>query len=110
MLQTFSGKRDIWGLHDHDESEARRPEEVAKEFHKPIFDDGLIEVVGLKNGWHTFAVLSQISKRVHGKRCGQGHEVMVEFRAPPKGAAGHLAVIAPSPNSCGTSSRSVCDC
>ena len=58
---------------------------MEKGFHKPIFDDGLIEVVGLKNGWKTFAVLSNANRRVHGKRCGQGHEVMVEFCTPPKG-------------------------
>ena len=44
------------------------------------------QVVGLKNGWNTFAVLSNLNRRVHGKRCGQGHEVMIEFAAPPKGA------------------------
>ena len=82
--QTYSGGRDIWGLHD-DDDEARRPEEIQKEFHKPIFDDGLIEVVGLKNGWNTCAVLAQINRRIHGKRCGQGHEVMIEFTTPSHG-------------------------
>ena len=70
-MQSYSGGRDIWGLHDDDDHEVHRPEEVRKGLKKPIFDDGLIEVVGLKNGWHTFAVLAQLNRRVHGKRLAQ---------------------------------------
>ena len=38
-LQTYMGGRDLWGLHDH-----HMPEEQVKNFKKPIFDDGLLEV------------------------------------------------------------------
>ncbi|KAK9797760.1 hypothetical protein WJX73_008031 [Symbiochloris irregularis] len=90
-LQTYSGGRDVWGLHDSDRTGgAKRPEEAQKGFRKPIFDDGLIEVVGLKTGWHTVVVLAQLSRRIHGKRLAQGNEVMVEFRDSAK-TAGHAA-------------------
>lgn len=39
-LQTYMGGQDLWGLH-----ERQRPEEKAKGLVKPIFDDGLMEVV-----------------------------------------------------------------
>lgn len=83
-VQTYSGGRDIWGLHD-DSDKPQRPEEVRKHFKKPIFDDGEIEVVGLRSGWHTWAVLSQLSRRVHGERLGQGSEVVVDFHRPKSG-------------------------
>ena len=52
--QSYSGGRDLWGLHDSRDM-VKRPEEVEKGFSKPIFDDGLLEVIGLKSGWHTYA-------------------------------------------------------
>lgn len=53
-MQSYSGGRDLWGLHDG-RNMVKRPEEVEKGFSKPIFDDGLLEVIGLKSGWHTYA-------------------------------------------------------
>lgn len=53
-VQSYSGGRDLWGLHDSTNM-VERPEEVEKGFTKPIFDDGLLEVIGLKSGWHTYA-------------------------------------------------------
>ena len=38
-FQSYSGGKDIWGLHDH-----RWPDEKAKGLKKPIFDDNCIEV------------------------------------------------------------------
>ena len=52
--QSYSGGRDLWGLHDRRDM-VKRPEEVEKGFSEPIFDDGLLEVIGLKSGWHTYA-------------------------------------------------------
>lgn len=39
-LQTYMGGCDLWGMHEH-----HMPEEQAKNLKKPIFDDGLIEVI-----------------------------------------------------------------
>ena len=39
-LQTYMGGRDLWGMHSR-----QRPEEKTKNLVKPIFDDGLLEVV-----------------------------------------------------------------
>ena len=39
-LQTYMGGRDLWGL-----QLCQRPEEKTKNLVKPIFDDGLLEVV-----------------------------------------------------------------
>ena len=38
-FQSYSGGKDIWGLHDH-----QWPDEKAKGLKKPIFDDNCIEV------------------------------------------------------------------
>ena len=54
-VQSYSGGKDIWGLHDKD-GMASRPEETEKGFRKPIYDDELLEVIGLKSGWHTCAL------------------------------------------------------
>ena len=44
----------------------KRPEETEKVFRKPIYNDELLEVIGLKIGWHTcgperFATLQDIT-------------------------------------------------
>ena len=39
-LQTYMGGRDLWGLNS-----CQRPEEKTQNLVKPIFDDGLLEVV-----------------------------------------------------------------
>ncbi|DBA86900.1 hypothetical protein WJX79_000527 [Trebouxia sp. C0005] len=73
-LQTYMGGRDLWGLHDH-----HMPEEQVKNLKKPIFDDGLLEIVGLKGGFHTGAVLTGVSDHIHGERIAQASEVEVYF-------------------------------
>ena len=65
-LQTYGGGRDIWGMKN--EANLER-----KGMRVPRKDDGLIEVIGFKNGWHTAVVMGEVSTRkVHGKRLGQG--------------------------------------
>ena len=85
-VQSYSGGKDIWGLHDAS-GMAQRPEEAEKGFSKPIFDDGLLEVIGLKSGWHTFTVLGQFSERIHGERLAQAHEIVAEFIDAHSGGA-----------------------
>ncbi|KAK9811247.1 hypothetical protein WJX72_000630 [[Myrmecia] bisecta] len=88
-LQSYSGSRDVWGLHDDE----LRPEEAAKGFSKPIFDDGLIEVVGLTSGLKTLAVLSNLSPRVHGKRIAQAEEVLLTLQSSDDdGATTHMRI------------------
>jgi diacylglycerol kinase (ATP) len=70
-LQTYGGGRDIWGLPCSKNLER-------KGFKEPIYDDGLIEVIGLKGGWHTAVVMGQITPRIHAKRLAQAHEVEIK--------------------------------
>ena len=72
-LQSYGGGRDIWGLAGKAGS--------SKGFASPIFDDGLIEVVGFRSGWHTAVVMGQVSSRIHGTRLAQGSEVEMELAA-----------------------------
>lgn len=74
-LQTYGGGRDIWGLADTVHRNGR------PEFSKPRFNDGLIEVVGFLNGWHTAIVMGQISSKIHALRLGQCSEVEMELAA-----------------------------
>ncbi|CAL5219909.1 g1838 [Coccomyxa viridis] len=73
-LQSYAGGRDLWGLRDP-------KRDAAKGWQTPIFNDGLIEVVGLRNGWQTALVMSGISTKVHAKRLAQATEVVLELRA-----------------------------
>jgi len=41
----------------------------------PIFNDGLIEVVGLRSGWHAGIVMSGLFRKVHAKRLAQASDV-----------------------------------
>ncbi|KAK9834687.1 hypothetical protein WJX74_007566 [Apatococcus lobatus] len=75
-FQSYSGGKDIWGLHDY-----RIQEESDKGFGKPIFDDGHIEVIGLKGLWHTFGVLSGMNRHLHGVRLAQASELVFDFKA-----------------------------
>jgi len=73
-LQSYGGGRDIWGL-------AQTSTLEKKGFKDPIYDDGLIEVIGFKSGWHTAIVMGQINKKIHGKRLAQCREVELELIA-----------------------------
>lgn len=39
------------------------------------------QVVGLRNGWQTAAVMSGVSTKIHAKRLAQATEVFLELRA-----------------------------
>ena len=41
----------------------------------PIFNDGLIEVVGLRSGWHAGLAMSGLFRRIHAKRLAQASDV-----------------------------------
>ncbi|KAL3150246.1 hypothetical protein ABBQ32_000102 [Trebouxia sp. C0010 RCD-2024] len=82
-LQTYMGGQDLWGLHEHN-----TPEEHDKKLVKPIFDDGLLEIVGLKGGLHTSVALSNVSPHIHGVRLGQTSEVEVQFEMQTAGKKG----------------------
>ena len=41
----------------------------------------LRQVVGLRNGWQTAAVMSGVSTKIHAKRLAQATEVVLELRA-----------------------------
>ncbi|CAL8467982.1 g7520 [Coccomyxa elongata] len=73
-LQSYAGGRDLWGLRDP----AR---DAAKGWKTPIFNDGTIEVVGLRNGWQTALVMAGLTTKIHAKRLAQGTEVLLELRA-----------------------------
>jgi diacylglycerol kinase (ATP) len=73
-LQTYAGGRDIWGRENEKNLER-------KGMKPPRRDDGLIEVIGFKNGWHTAAVIGEIHlPNIHGKRLAQGASVEVILR------------------------------
>ena len=76
-MQTYSGGCDIWGLKDD-----RKSEGVDKGFVSPIFDDGLLEVVGLEGGCKSFGALSGINKNLHGRRLAQANELRIAFHSP----------------------------
>jgi diacylglycerol kinase (ATP) len=73
-LQTYGGGRDIWGL-------AHTSTLAAKGLSEPIYDDGVIEVLGFRSGWHTAVVMGQISPKVHAKRLAQAREVELSLSA-----------------------------
>lgn len=79
-LQSYGGGRDIWGL-------ACTSNLVKKGMQEPIFDDGMIEVVGFHSGWHTAAVMGQFSPRLHAKRLAQCKEIDIELAAYGKGSS-----------------------
>ena len=71
-LQSYGGGRDVWGL-------ANTGSMPRKGFSPPIYDDGRIEVVGLRSGWHTAVVMGQLTPRIHAKRLAQCCEVELEL-------------------------------
>lgn len=67
----------MWGLKDE------RPEEgTDKGFVSPIFDDGLLEVVGLEGGWKSWAALSGVRHNLHPRRVAQANELKITYHSP----------------------------
>lgn len=76
-LQSYGGGRDLWGLYND------RPDtHTHKSFKPPVFNDGLFEVVGLRNGWHTALVMGKFSRHVHATRLAQTSELVLEAVSP----------------------------
>lgn len=75
-VQTYGGGRDIWGV--------KNQKNLAKKnFKPPSCDDGLIEIIGFKNAWHTAMVMGEIhSPSIHGKRLAQCNTVELVLRIP----------------------------
>lgn len=66
-LQSYTGSRDLWGLHD-DVQDNKRGEQV------PIYDDGALEVIGLQSAGKSFLALTNLWRKIHGVRLAQGSE------------------------------------
>uniref|UniRef100_A0A7N0REQ6 Diacylglycerol kinase n=1 Tax=Kalanchoe fedtschenkoi TaxID=63787 RepID=A0A7N0REQ6_KALFE len=75
-LPSFSGGLNPWGTPSGKKSNER-------DLTPPYVDDGLLEVVGFRDGWHGLVLLSPNG---HGTRLAQAHRVRFEFH---KGAAKH---------------------
>jgi len=54
----------------------------------PIFNDGLIEVVGLRSGWHAGVAFTGLFRGVHGARLAQATAVELSFSGPEGGHGG----------------------
>ncbi len=79
---TPAGGRNLWGNTDSSR----------KGFNTPSYNDGAIEVVGLRNGWHTGMVLGSHGSLVHAKRLAQATAVRMELRVEPAPADGQPGV------------------
>ncbi|XP_031501066.1 diacylglycerol kinase 1-like [Nymphaea colorata] len=75
-LPSFSGGFNPWGTPN---SKKKRDRDLTA----PYVDDGLIEVVGFRDGWHGLVLLAP---KGHGTRLAQARRVRFEFH---KGAAEH---------------------
>jgi len=73
-LQSYAGGRDVWGL-DTDPTKLTR-----LGFQVPIFNDGLLEVVGLKGGVHTGVVMTGAT-HIHAVRLAQVPELLISLRS-----------------------------
>lgn len=78
-LQSYTGSRDMWGLHDP----------AASKYSMPIYDDGKIEVIGLQSAGRSVMALTNLWKRIHGARLAQGSEFQIDL-AKSGGGDTHL--------------------
>ena len=75
---TYGGGRDIWGL-DNEKHLAK------KDLQPPFYNDGLIEIVGFKDGWHTAMVMGEVNSSVlHAKRIAQCYAVEITLSVPAR--------------------------
>ena len=58
LHQSYTGSRDMWGLHDADEDK-RQGQSV------PIYDDGKIEIIGLESAGKALAADGILPMRLH---------------------------------------------
>lgn len=83
-LQTYGGGRDVWGIENEKNLKA-------KGFQAPVFSDGLMEVVGLKSGWHAAMVMGEInSNSLHAKRLAQCCAIELKLQVPRHRDSKHL--------------------
>lgn len=75
-LPSFSGGLNPWGIPNDKKSRERG-------LTPPYVDDGLLEIVGFRDGWHGLVLLAPNG---HGTRLAQARRVLFEFH---KGAADH---------------------
>jgi hypothetical protein len=71
LHQSYTGSRDMWGLHDADEDK-RRGQSV------PIYDDGKIEIIGLESAGKAMAAAARLLSHVQALH---GHTAFVWRRA-----------------------------
>lgn len=72
-LPSYGGGRNIWGFADEDKLKA-------KNFLLPAMDDGLIEVLGFKDGYRTAVMMGTHAKVQHAKRLAQAWGVRLLLR------------------------------
>lgn len=73
-VQTYGGGRDIWGTKN-------KKNLAKKHFQPPSCNDGLIEVIGFKDGWHTAMVMGEVhSSSIHAKRLAQCNAIELKIR------------------------------
>ncbi|KAH7286357.1 hypothetical protein KP509_32G003300 [Ceratopteris richardii] len=76
-LPSFSGGLNPWGTPSSRKSAERQ-------LTPAYVNDGLIEIVGFRDGWHGLALLTP---KGHGTRLAQAHKVRIQLR---KGGASHI--------------------
>ncbi|GIL75862.1 hypothetical protein Vretimale_5572 [Volvox reticuliferus] len=75
-LQSYAGGRNLWGPSTTAHDEKKRG------YKKPTYNDGLLEVVGLRSGWHTSIVMGTKGTLLHAKRICQAAGVRLAISAP----------------------------
>lgn len=75
-LPSFSGGFNPWGT-------PSKNKERDRDLTAPFVDDGLLEIVGFRNGWHGLVLLAP---KGHGTRLAQAHGIRFKFH---KGVADH---------------------
>ncbi|GIL44550.1 hypothetical protein Vafri_2081 [Volvox africanus] len=75
-LQSYAGGRNLWGpsTTTHDEKKHG--------YKRPTYNDGLLEVVGLRSGWHTGIVMGTKGTLLHARRICQAAGVRLAVSAP----------------------------
>ncbi|MEW5309996.1 MAG: hypothetical protein WDW38_001832 [Sanguina aurantia] len=70
-LQSYAGGRNLWG----------KDEGNGKGFGKSSCEDGLLEVVGLTNGYHTAAVMATRGDPIHAQRLCHASGIRMQLQA-----------------------------
>jgi len=74
-LQSYAGGRQLWG------AAPLTKKDHVKGLKEPSYNDGLVEVVGLTNGYHTGMVMATSGHMVHARRICQAAGVRISMRA-----------------------------